>query len=230
MITLTRRQARGLRGVFRRSVLGIAHRGPIPPAGLHRRRRPTPRETSVRPPGRRARVASAWPSSGSVALPLEALADLEGRDEATVALESLAPDRTVARWTDRGIPQAREYPVAPVGPSADFPAPPPSWAEAPTGLLDALAEATATAAEDDSRYALSCLALRPGSGSIAATDGRQVLVQGGLRLPLVGRRPGPPHAPLRLPRPASGPAGLDRPVPRPTSPSRSDPGRSGWRS
>jgi hypothetical protein len=31
MITLTRRQARSLRGVFRRSTLGIAHRGPIPP-------------------------------------------------------------------------------------------------------------------------------------------------------------------------------------------------------
>ena len=34
MITLTRRQARCLRGVFRRSVLGIAHRGPVPPLVL----------------------------------------------------------------------------------------------------------------------------------------------------------------------------------------------------
>ena len=34
MITLTRRQARAWRGVFRRSTLGIAHRGPIPPLVL----------------------------------------------------------------------------------------------------------------------------------------------------------------------------------------------------
>jgi hypothetical protein len=34
MITITRRQARRLRGVFRRSVLGIAHRGIIPPLVL----------------------------------------------------------------------------------------------------------------------------------------------------------------------------------------------------
>jgi hypothetical protein len=185
MITLTRRQARGLRGIFRRSTLGIAHRGPIPPLVL------TAAEGQLCARHRYAHtsvehaIASVWPSSGSVALPLEALADLEGRDEATVALEALAPDRTVARWSDRGIPQAREYAVTPVGPAA-FPDPPRSWSEAPTGLLDALAEATATAAEDDSRYALSCLSLRGTAGSIAATDGRQVLVQGGFAFPWAG--------------------------------------------
>jgi hypothetical protein len=35
MITITRRQARRLRGIFRRSVLGIGHRGTIPPLMLH---------------------------------------------------------------------------------------------------------------------------------------------------------------------------------------------------
>ena len=185
MITLTRRQARGLRGVFRRSTLGIAHRGPIPPLVF------TAQDGQLCARHRYAHtavehaIASAWPCSGSVVLPLEALADLEGRDEATVALEALAPDRTVARWSDRGIPQAREYAVTPAGP-AGFPESPRSWSEAPSGLLDALAEATATAAEDDARYALSCLSLRANAGSIAATDGRQVLVQGGFAFPWAG--------------------------------------------
>jgi hypothetical protein len=184
MITLTRRQARSLRAVCRRSTLGITHRGPVSPLVL-----------SV--DGERLRVrhrhgplaiehaaASAWPSSGSVVLPLEALADLEGRDEATIALESIAADRTVARWSDRGIPQSREYVVAPV--NNPFPEPPTSWTETTAGLLDALAEATATAADDDTRYALSCLALRGGSGAIAATDGRQALIQGGFSFPWGG--------------------------------------------
>ena len=185
MITLTRRQARGLRGVFRRSTLGIAHRGPIPPLVLAVEAGQLCARHRYAHLAVEHAVASAWPSTGSVALPLEALADLEGRDEATVALEALAPDRTVARWSDRGIPQAREYPVTPIG-TAAFPEPPRSWSEAPLGLLDALAEATATAAEDDSRYALSCLMLRGTAGSIAATDGRQALVQGGFAFPWAG--------------------------------------------
>jgi hypothetical protein len=185
MITLTRRQARVLRGVFRRSMLGIAHRGPIPPLVLAVEGGQLCARHRYANLAVEHAVASAWPSSGSVALPPEALADLEGRDEATVALEALAPDRTVARWADRGIPQAREYPVTPIG-TASFPGPPASWSEAPAGLLDALAEATATAAEDDRRYALSCLALRGSSGSIGATDGRQALVQGGFSFPWAG--------------------------------------------
>lgn len=186
MITLTRRQARGLRGVFRRSVLGIGHRGSIPPLVFK------VEYGQVCAKHRYAHLAveysapSAWPSSGLVVLPLEALADFEGRDDVTVALEALAPDRTVARWSDRGIPQARDYPVAPIDGLAPFPDPPGSWSEAPAGLLDALAEAVATAAEDNTRYALSCLSLRGGDGSIAATDGRQLLVQRGFDFPWPG--------------------------------------------
>ena len=186
MITLARRQAQTLRAVFRRSALGIAHRGPIPPLVLaaqagqlcvrHRYAHLLLEYT----------VASAGPSDGSVALPLEALADLEGRDEAAVVLEALTPDRTVARWSDRGIPRSREYTVAPIEGLAAFPEPTGNWTEASPGLLQALAEATATAAEEDSRYALGCLALRGDTGSIAATDGRQVLIQGGFAFPWEG--------------------------------------------
>ena len=107
---------------------------------------------------------------------------------------------------------------------------PASWSEAPAGLLDALAEATATAAEDDTRYALSCLALRGAAGSIAATDGRQVLIRGGFAFPWDGDvlvRRSPLFACRELPRDRPGRGRPDR---RPTSSSASAPGRSGWRS
>lgn len=186
MITLTRRQARLLRGVFRRSILGIAHRGPIPPIVF------AVEGDQLCARHRYAHLAIehawplAWPSSGEVALPLDALADIEGKDDATVALEAATPDRTVVRWTDRGIPQVREYMVPAVGSLGRFPSPPDAWADLDPGLLEALAEASATAAEDDTRYALSCLALRGGSGSIAATDGHQVLIRAGFVFPWDG--------------------------------------------
>ena len=186
MITLTRNQARRLRVVFRRPALGIAHRGPIPPMVV------MAEGDRLLARHRYAHLAVehasplAWPSSGSVALPLEALAELEGGDDSTVALDPTAPDRTVARWSDRGIPRAREHSVLPPGSIAPFPTAPGSWAKLPPGLLDALAEATATAAEDDTRYALSCLALRGDSGTIAAIDGRQALVWSGFAFPWEG--------------------------------------------
>jgi hypothetical protein len=203
MITLTRRQARCLRGVFRRSFLGVAHRGPIPPLVLRAE------EGQLRARHRYGALAlehaepSAWPSGGSVALPIEALAELEGRDESHVALEAVAGDRTVARWSDRGIPRSREYPVAAIEGPPPFHERPPSWSEAAPGLLGALAEAVATAAEADTRYALSCLALRGATGTVAATDGRQVLVQRGFAFPWEGEvlvRRSPLFACRELPR------------------------------
>ena len=80
MITLLRRQAHAS-AVLRRSVLGIAHRGPVAPivftAGdgqLCARHRYT--HLAIE---HATRVA--WPSSGTAALPLDALAEVEGRDD-----------------------------------------------------------------------------------------------------------------------------------------------------
>ena len=109
----------------------------------------------------------------------------------------------MARWADRGIPQVREYAVPAIGSLGRFPSPPGSWSDPGPGLLDALAEATETSADDDTRYALSCLALRAGSGSIAATDGRQVTIRAGFAFPwdedLLVRR-SPLFASRELPR------------------------------
>ena len=108
MITLTRRMARRLRGVLRRPALGLARAGPIAPLVLEAdggRLR-----ARYRHGGLAVEHDSPCPraDSGSVALPLEALADFEGRDETPVAIEAIGPQTTRARWADRGVPASRE--------------------------------------------------------------------------------------------------------------------------
>ncbi|WP_337174677.1 hypothetical protein [Paludisphaera sp.] len=183
MIVLTRREARRLRAVLRRRPLGLTRNGPAPPLVLD----PGPAS------GLRVRLhldhlavecllEGDGRADGSIMIPLEALADFEGRDDSPVHLESAVPGRGTARWDDRGVPQSREYAVPDVGPSA-FPEMPADLAERPPGLLDALAEAAATAGERSARHALDCILLRGSTSEVIATDGRQVLVQGGFGLP-----------------------------------------------
>jgi hypothetical protein len=86
-----------------------------------------------------------------------------------------------------------------------FPEVPAAWSEVPADLLTALAEATATSADDDTHYALSCLLLKAGRGghSVVATDGRQVLIRGGFVFPWDGDvliRRSPIFASRELPR------------------------------
>ncbi len=205
MITLSRRQARRLRGVFRRSVLGISHKGSIPPL-------------IVRSGGAQLRAQYRYASlavehvepdgpypAEAIALPLDALAECEGRDGSAVVLEAVAPDRTVVRWEDRGIPQTREFAVPAIATLAPFPEPPADWQDSPPGLLTALAEASATGADDNTRYALSSIQLRARGDDheVIATDGRQLLVQSGFRFPWSGDvliRRSPVFACRELPR------------------------------
>jgi hypothetical protein len=183
MIEITRRRARSLRAVFRRSALGIAHRGPVPPLmflaqdGQPRARyRYGDLAVSCVFPGDH-------PDHAPVALPLDALADLEGRDDTPVALEALAAGRTVASWADRGIPVRGEYDAVVPPAFADLRGLPARLEACPPSLLDALAEAAAVAGEDTARYALGSIRLRGGAGEVAATDGRQLLTRSGFAFP-----------------------------------------------
>ena len=169
--------------------------------------------------------------AATLAIPLDALADFEGPADTPVVLEAVAPDRTVVRWEDRGIPQSREYSlITPVDRLEPMPAPPATWASNPAELLDALAEATETSTPDSTRYALECIQLQGNRGQIVATDGRQLLVRSGYSLP-VDRGPAD-QGPAR-----SSPAGPCRAIsrsrwagPTRTSSSASAPGRSPARS
>jgi len=204
MLTITRCQARRLAAAFRRHALGIAHKGTLPPLALH----PDPagglRVRFHHPP---LAVELALPGDAQhgdpIAWPLEAPGDVQGRDEGTVTLESGGPGRTMVRWADRGIPRAREYAVMPVANLAEFPCLPGRFEPVAAAVLDALAEAAGTTDASSTRYALGCLALRGDSADLAATDGRQVLLQGSFRWPWAGtvlvRRP-PPLVGKELPR------------------------------
>jgi hypothetical protein len=194
VITLTRRRARCLRGILRRSVLGIARKGPIAPLVLEA----DGRQLCARYRYGGVAVEHVLPcpraDSGIVTVPLEALADFEGRDETPVAIEVVGPGKTRARWADRGVPASREYDVPDMATLPEFPGPPDPWHESSPALLDALAEACAVAGEPSPRYALDCIQLRGGRRELAATDGRQLLVLGGFTFPwpgdlLVGRCP-----------------------------------------
>jgi len=78
-------------------------------------------------------------------------------------------------------------------------------------FLHALAEATRTTARDNIRYALTRIQLRGRRGQLVATDGRQLLVQGGFpfpwpedvlipALPLFASRDLPAHEPIAIAR------------------------------
>jgi hypothetical protein len=184
MITITRRHARSLRGILRRAALGLARKGPALPLvfltdGTQLRARSQHDGLAIEHtiPDRQAAEV--------IALPLDALAELEGRDDSPVTLEALGRDRTIARWSDRGVPQSRTYDVSVIGSIGSMPTTPEAWSPAPEGFLGALAEAALTTCDDSPRYALDCIQLG-GDGSIAATDGRQVLIQRGFSFPWSG--------------------------------------------
>ena len=186
MITLARNQVRRLRGVFRRSVLGITHKGAIPPLvlraeGAQLRAHHRYRDLTVE----HVEPGSYRPAT-SLAIPLDDLADFEGSKDSPVVLEAAAPDRTVVRWEDRAIPQSREYDVTPVERVGQVPELPATWATSPAELLTALAEATETGILDSTRYALNCVQLQGSRNQVVATDGRQLLVRTGFRFPWPG--------------------------------------------
>jgi len=180
VISMTRSQGRALRAIFRRSVLGINNRGLIPPLVLRAE------TTNLRAQYRYDALAVEYVQEGvfrpeeTIAVPLDALTDFGGRDEAPVVFEDSDARQTVVRWTDRGIPQVREYTVtAP----PEFPEQPATFETISAELLDAMAEAREVSIEDSPRYALSCIQMRGRASEIVATDGHQLLIQGGFRFP-----------------------------------------------
>jgi hypothetical protein len=178
LIPIPRCRARELRAVFRRSLLGLANKGPAPPlvlvadpeTGLHMRFHHADLAVEQLLPG-------TFRSAETIAVPLDALADVAGRDDTPVVFESVASDRTILRWEDRGIPQVREHTVPEMTSLPAFPDLPTSFETVPARLLDALAEAAQVTSEDNTRYDLRNIQFRAWSTEIVATDGHQLLIQ-----------------------------------------------------
>jgi hypothetical protein len=122
----------------------------------------------------------------SIPVPLDVLADVEGRDNTSVVLEAAEPDKTIIRWNDHGIPRSRVYPVTPFGKIAPFPETPTAWTDISGNVLEALEEASRICTEETNRYALDCIQLRGNVHKIVASDGHQLLIRSGFGLPWDG--------------------------------------------
>ncbi|MDB5336613.1 MAG: hypothetical protein JWN70_2232 [Planctomycetaceae bacterium] len=113
------------------------------------------------------------------AVPYEALAVCEGRQEEPVQFEKTG-DLVTLRWSDVGVPQSAPFAASePVS----MPATPGELAVIDPHFLRAMADACNTVAYDSTRYALNCVRLRGTDGQMAATDGQQALIQTGFRFP-----------------------------------------------
>lgn len=205
MISIPRCLARDLRAVFRRISPGRA--GPHPVVELLAGR------DGLRVRGLTDEVAAEYRQPGPltearVAVPLDALADCAGRDDSPVTFRAATGGKVEVRWAQGGVPQYREYD----GPAnvLELPSPPDTFADNPPGLLTALDHAAQVAPKESARFALQRVLLS-GVGEVVASDGRQLLVQGGFRFPWTGDVLVPRCAAFAAPElTVSGPVGVGR--------------------
>jgi hypothetical protein len=182
MIELSRRLARQFHTVLRRGLLGRGTRGPWPVVlckadekGLTLQARQD--ELAVRFQAEGSRPPETLAFDGSV------LAEWGGNSESLVTLEAVNTQRAKARWFDGRIHRAIEFALDDPDKVPAFPKLPGKLSEMPAGLLTALDAAARTTAPDSVRFALHRVLLRGKSGEILASDGKQLLIQGGYPLP-----------------------------------------------
>ena len=180
MITISRAFARQFRAVARRAGLGKA--GLLGSASA----RLLATADSLSLQASNGRVAIEHRSTGKftptdISVPLQLFADCEAKAESLVTIRLDDTGRIAAAWDDRGVPQHRDYEVPKTAP--EIPTGPSEWSTNDHNLLVALRDAKATAEESATRYSLDCLQLKGSSGTIAATDSHQLLLQSGFRFP-----------------------------------------------
>ena len=120
---------------------------------------------------------------GVFAFPASAFGQIEGRTTDPVEITLQRPELAQARWTDRGSQRSIEIPLIDPGTVEAPPGLPKEFTPLPMHFVPALYEASRTAASQDTKYIVTKLQLRGKSGSIIATDTRQLLVQGGYEFP-----------------------------------------------
>ena len=183
MILLTRRQARGLRGVLRRPVLGITHAGPVLPLVLLAENGRLQVQYRQDTSAVECRTRCDPRAAGIVPLPLDALIEFAGPDDTAVRLEDAGPGCTVARWEVGGVPQARVFETPSFDPAEPFPDLSTIWAEVDRALLDALALDCAPGA-DGAAGKFVLLKGRGGGHTVVAGGGHSL--RGGFVLPWAG--------------------------------------------
>lgn len=177
---IRRSLARQLRAVFRR----LVHRhSPAPPLVSF-----DANADGLRVRIHRTEIAAEYRLAGSfpvetLCLPLEALADFEGRADTPVRLQSGLEGATVVSWQDGAVPRSKEYTAVDPAELGAFPGEPEQTSANGPQLWKALGEASACASDEAVRFATDKLQLRGAAGEVIATDGRQLLIQGGFNFP-----------------------------------------------
>jgi len=120
--------------------------------------------------------------SDRLLVPFQFLVDCEGRSKEPVTLERQKGGEVTAQWTDGNVPQLMQYEGVRVRKDR-FPRIPEESSINDSRLLDALRAAAGIADPTSARYSLGCLQLRGSKGDVAATDGRQLLLQNGFVFP-----------------------------------------------
>ncbi len=181
MIQITRRQARMLRAVLRKSA----------PAGSGRSYRPAlvfyAGHDGLHVRFHHLDVAAHWYLAGSreqdvIVLPGKALDDSEGGNDDIVEVARQGKDIALARWQD-GVPQVRDY--ATIGPEtlSPFPEEPKKLTSLDLTFLKAMDDAYQTVDRYNTSGSLTRVQLRGKTGEIASTDRRQLLLQRGFPFP-----------------------------------------------
>lgn len=182
MITITRSMARLVRAVFRKA-LGMTARRRQPVVliqsgaeGLHFKA--TYNDVAVE-----YRVPSQYPVE-SLTIPMELLQDCEGAKDDPVQIQQCGQGMIEAQWRHGSAAQKKRYDFRnPEEVLQGFPSSPAELSENPPRLLAALRDASDTSNPDPLRYATHRLQLRGAAGTVGATDGHHLLVQGGFVFP-----------------------------------------------
>ena len=182
MIEIPRALVRTFRGILRQSVLAESPRdGSLPiriqsgPAGLLLEACRGHVALRYEHPGGQ--------STAEVVLALSGLMGFEGTTNEVVVIDPVAPAKARARWHNAGVPRSLELTCIPPDRVSPFPDMPSEMEPLPGTFVVALGEAAHTAASFSTRYALNTVCLRGKHGQVVATDGRQLLIQGGFPLP-----------------------------------------------
>jgi hypothetical protein len=181
VIEFPRAVARRFRAVLRRSLLDGLRRDDWPPVAISAGAEGLTLRAVREDRGVRYRHEGTF-ANASIAFSAAALGEFEGAGGA-VTLEELRGGDGQARWSEGGAPRTARLRALPPDRVPEFPQPPKDFVPVSPDFLVALAEASLVAAGSSVRVAMTRVQLRGRAGEVVATDGRQLLVQGGFRLP-----------------------------------------------
>ena len=94
-------------------------------------------------------------------------------------LEASGDSETTARWQDGGVPQVMTFALPDRAKRPAFPELPGKFVRNPPELVSALAEASKSAADEETRYAMHRIQLRGKTGEVVATNSKELYIHAG---------------------------------------------------